>query len=286
MADYVYISVRESIFMITLFIFSILCISILGLFAIGTTLHAIRAIKTQNAFIKQPHARRWRHKPLLTVVATDIMQSMEQIRRLRRSYRKLTVNSQADTGTGFLLWLPANTTLAPDDLKYSVRQLNDHPNLRYTPLSPIITAPQNISDFFHAYLVIITFPLAEARSGLRIDLANSFTPFIVNQSVSLRTYRTYIYTTCRWLFGSLALVIFLLSFYLALVMGQPELLTAYLASFCFWCVWAIGRYPHLAITAKLRLIVLLPASLGYFLYRLMTAPVRFLTRRALPIGVS
>jgi hypothetical protein len=238
----------------------------------GIALHSIRAIRMQHAFAKHPHARRWRSKPLITVTTED-GEPTRHIVALRPQYRKL-VSNRENTDTDFLLWLPARTVLNPHDLPSSVRQFSYDPTLYSTPLLPVISTPQSLSEFLHAYSLIIGAPLAQARAGLFVDPVRSF-PYIVNQSVSAPPYRTQLYAIYGWLFGVIALLVFLFAFHMAIVMNRPELLLAYLCGFSLWCAWAIGRYPYLALHTKILFILLFPTSLGYFLYRLFVAPVRF-----------
>ncbi len=243
---------------------------------VGITLHDVRLIKLDKEFRRHPHARRWRKRPMVSIVI-DRKPSSACLASIRRSnYRKVEIVSNGSEVHGeLLLSIASNTMIAQTALSQAARQFNANPSMPSFEIIPILESPQTIREFFRVYHTIALAPFVAARAGLGIALPNSSWPLMTNLHTTPMSRRTRLYLVLRWLAAVANLYTLVYAGYIAIILYQPEFLLMYLAAFGLWLLWAVSRYHQLRFRDKLIYLLLAPASLIYFVVRSFVTPLRF-----------
>lgn len=254
------------------------CIGMMTLLAtvIGITLSDIRSLRLNSDFRRHPHARRFRQRPLVSVVI-DGEPTDDSLKSIRRSnYRKheIITNEKVINGQ-LLLTITPDTILERTAISRAVRQFNNDSSMHMIEIMPVLQSPQTVRQFFHFYHKIASAPFITARAGLAVTLPRSSWPVLANLEMTAVTRRTRIYLIMRWLAGIANLYTLVYVGYIAVVLYQPEFFLMYLGTFGAWMLWAMSRYQQLRFRDKLFYLVLAPASLIYFALRSLFTPLRF-----------
>lgn len=239
-------------------------LSIIIFFAvfISIALHDFRIIRVERTYQRHPYARKWLQRPMMTVTGTT------DIAYLRREYRHLKATSSTDQTV--TLHIPHQLHLQRHSLKHAMRFHAEY-HTKSIPLLPVITIPSTLHQLFRSTYLLLVAPFALMRAGLGIVQPHSDFPYITRRSN--HSWHS-IFAVIVWTISLMNMAGFCYAVYLALSLQQSELLVCYLAAFWLWSVWAIGRYPSLRFRQRLFFVGLLPATVIYFLWRLVAAPVR------------
>ncbi len=254
---------------------------------VGITIYDIHAIRLDKQFRRHPHARRWRNRPLVSVVI-DGEPSVASLASIRRNnYRKVEIVADGQPVNGQLvLSLAPDAVIERTTISQAVRQFNNQASKSQVETIPVLQPPQTLRQFFHNYYLIASAPFIAVRTGLGIKQPYSPWPVIVRLQSAGMTRQTRLYIAFRWLTHIANLAVLLYVGYVAVVLYQPEFLLMYLAGFGLWMVWAISSYRYLSFGQKITYLLLAPASLIYFAFRCLTAPfrlkqyLRFITTRS------
>ena len=106
----------------------------------GVMMHDFYIIRVERAYRRHPHARKWRQRPVVTVVGADDTSA------LRRTYRKLRL-SPAAAADGLTLHLPHAAMLPPRSLPQATHFFALYPK-KSLALLPVITTPTTTGSFF------------------------------------------------------------------------------------------------------------------------------------------
>jgi hypothetical protein len=276
-ANDVYFFIREG----TVMLAGVIIISLIGAVAllatiIGITLHDVRLIKLDKEFHRHPYARRWRKRPIVSIVINKEPSSACMASIRKNNYRKLEIVSNGNEVHGeLLLSISSDTVITQTAISQAVRQFNANPSMRSFEIIPVLESPQTIREFFRVYHRIALAPFVAARAGLGVTLPSSSWPLMTNLRTTPMSQRTRLYLVLRWLAAVANLYTLVYAGYIAVVLYQPEFLLMYLAAFGFWLLWAISRYQQLRFRDKLIYLLLAPASLIYFVVRSLVTPLRF-----------
>lgn len=247
----------------------------------GMTVHDVRSIKTRREIKRRPYARKWRGRPTVSVLI-DGEPADECLKSIRKSnYRKLKIATDGSDATGeFILKVPSQAVLPRGAVKEAVLHSNGSPTLQSIELLPAIQRmPMTTRELFGHYYVMLYAPLASMHTGLNLTRIDSPYPLLVRRSASPRSRPL---TALLLMFHVLNLMVFIYATYIVVSSLQPELLLIYLVGFTLWGVWSITRYPYASSNLKIIFLLLFPVSFIYFIYRLITAPLRFINLRPLP----
>jgi hypothetical protein len=242
---------------------------------VGITIHDIHAIRLDQQFSRHPHARRWRKRPLVSIVINGEPSTACAVSIRRSNYRKVEIIAAGRSIKGALIFsLAPDTVLDHSAISQAVKQFNNSLSKSQVEMTPVLRSPQTLRQFFHNYYVIASAPFIAVRAGLGIRQPYSSWPMIVRLQLADTTRWTHLYIAFRWLTHVANLTVLLYVSYIAVVLYQPEFLLMYLAGFVLWMIWAIVRYRHLSFVQKITYLLLAPASLIYFAVRCLTAPFR------------
>lgn len=244
---------------------------------IGITLDDIKSIRRQRDMTRHPNARRWRHRPVVTILANDGGASV--LVAVRREYRKVAIRNESHGAEGLVLTLPATTTLPPSSFRSTVQRFNAEPSLRTVDIMPAFDRiPSSVFALMMMHHAMLAAPLAAARSGYGVPSRPGLLIRMINTDAPAVSPRITAHTIFSILAHTIHLIGFAVALYAACVLLRPELLVIYLGGFIMWAILAIGRYPSASFSTKLFAVALLPVSGVYFAYRLTSAPFRSLRR--------
>ncbi len=247
----------------------IIAIAVTTLLIIATCLFVadIRSIQTEKQYRLHPYARRWRRRPTISLVGTD---SGAQLKDMRRHYKHMY-----DDCDGELQLLHTNGILDPSKILPAVRRLDTAP-IDSVVLYPHMTKPQTLRDFMRTYIYILSSPLAETRAEIGARPTGYHTVLV--RSNAARRPIAILYELIAFI-GSLAAIWGAAwSVFLAVTTPNTSLLLIVIALLAGWTLWSIGRYPCLSFAHKVWYAALLPAALGYIIYRSISMPFRSLFR--------
>jgi hypothetical protein len=258
--------------MILIFILiMILFIAITCAVLIGVSVHDIRAIHRERAIKIHPHAKKWRERPLVSIIidGTPTEACLASIKN--NKYRKkeiITHSSQIPKGD-FIIKIHSTVILMPTAILNAVHELNSRQSLQYVELSQHLNNLTNLRQLLNNYQLFAREVFQKSRSGLTISLGN--TPQVV---MSRRSHTQLSLKNKVWnsLYGTIAILTkiilpFLLMYalYLAFALQQSDALLSVLAIFSVFMTLAIWGHGQLLFVRKLQYFSLLPVSLGFFI---------------------
>ncbi len=260
---------------VMIIIFGIVSMFVLITLITGMALHDIRSVRTVRAAKLHPYAKKWRNRPTIWVPRNGISsdQNLHDIRK--NGYRKIKfISGEEKSGHGLILRVPPHSALPHGSLKEAVMQLNSSADLPSVELLVMISQPaSSVGELFSHYRVMLSAPIAAMRNGFGIGTTSSPFPTLCSSSHS---HESVVVSTAKRAFHVVNLILFSYAIYTALMMARPELLLLYLGAFSLWAAWSVIRYPYAPLRLKAIYLLLFPASIAYFVYRLVTAPLRSL----------
>jgi hypothetical protein len=255
----------------------LLCSAIASLIAVGViagiSINDIRSIKLAKQLRLHPYSRKFRNRPLVSII-TDKEPTEECLISIRRSnYKKIEIITDIVLAKGsYILSMSGDTVLERTAISQAVMKLNANPQTALIELVPTIKSPQTLHSFFTFYHQIVTAPFIHVRAGL--DSYSTYTPrpIIIRPTGTLPMWRAYTYMSLRLLgkFANLSTLAYCV--YIAVALLQPEFLLGYLLAFSLWTVWSLFSSRQLSLSQKITYSLLFPASLGYFVYRCAISP--------------
>lgn len=259
--------------MITLAI-ATLFIGVLTL-ALGITLSDFKHIRTEQAYRRAPHARRWRKRPAIFLDPSDT----QSLANLRKSYRNISSNKASD----WRVHIPQHLSINPRELQHAVRQLQNDPLQRYVPLSARIGSFSNLRQLLSTYRTVLSAQSATVRHGLHVMPVDNH-PYLEIHSVPTHPLSTLAYELASILMVFTVNIVFIAAFSLALLVQQADLLIGFVSAFLLFAIWSIGRVRYLSFWRKLVLVALLPTAFVYLYCLLVSMPARTATRLGRPLG--
>lgn len=253
----------------------------MALLVVGMTRKDIRQSRMEHEVKIHPHAKKWRKRPMVHVLI-DSGSDYTWLRHTRKTdYRKVTaISEKIEVKDGLLLKLPAHSSLPHGSLKQAIMQFNSHPSLGSIELLPTIARPAlSTGELFDHYYILLSAPLADMRNGLGLRVASSPFPTLINHASNQKSF---IPRIAVQIFHVVNLTLFTHAIYSAVIVTRPELLLLYSGLFGLWALWSIMRYPAMSLRLKILYVLLLPTSLVYFVYRLITTPLRSMGIQARP----
>lgn len=236
------------------------CIGILWLLfvIIGITAHDVRLIRQDREYRRHTQARRWRKRPLVSIVYDDVptQKSLSSIHSNQYSNLQIINSSHVVIGE-IIVHLSADTVINRTAIRSAVRQYNYYPSQKNIELVPVLEQPKTLRQFFRTYQLIAVSPFIAVRSGLMISAIQSHT-----------------YVSLRWIIQVANLLTLVYISYIAAALYQPEYLLLYLVGFSLWILFALFTYPGLSTSEKITYLLLAPATVGYFLVNSIVAPLR------------
>lgn len=262
-----------------------LCLGVVGMWFFlviaAISLYDIRTIRREKMMRRHPHARRWRSRPFIAAQYYG-KPSDESLRSLHAgSYRHMAIDYQLHDLT---LHLPGSTVLPKTALHDANSQLLYRPSLRFIEIIPLQRFPETTRQFFAAYHSFAIMPFIKLRSVLNIRPLTREWPIIIRQP-SDRKGRDYAYTAASWILALCNIMLLSYTAYIAVFASQLLYLALYAGMFGLWLSWSIMNHPWLSATQKIGYLLLAPASLGFFVWRVLVAPLRplrLVRRRAYP----
>ena len=240
---------------------------------IGVTIHDIRVVAFMREQRQHPHARRWRTRPLVSVIYAD-EPSDDQLSTIAKSnHKKHEIVKVGKKARGqMLLTLPNNDVLANDSLRNAVRKIQYYVSHRRVEIVPVFRSPQTITELFSLYKRLALLPFVSFREAMNITTAPSLWPVLSDKNTYVPTWRDTTYATTKWIVSVTNLAVLCYICFFAFMTAQPDLLLLYVAGFGLWMLWSIASYPYFSFTQKLTLFALSPISLWYFGYLALRAP--------------
>lgn len=240
---------------------------------VGMTLGDIKAIRIEARLRQHPYSRRFRQRPLLSIVLNDNA-SDECIEAVKRSsYRKVEIVFYGEEPRGdLMLYLKRDTILEPDAITHAIRQFNNDHKLNAIELLPAFSKPQTVRQLFDLYRHVSLAPFISVRAVFHAVPLWSQWPIMIRKGTRPNTMRLYISRIFRWFALSMNALTLLYVGYIAVVLYEPLFLMMYLSGFCAWMILAIGTYPTFSRMQKVQYVLLAPVAFGYFLYLALKAP--------------
>lgn len=249
---------------------------------IGITMNDIRTVRLQHALRQHPYARKWRQRPTVSVVHPETLTDSSKAAVKHSSYRKINMDD-TNLSSELLLRIPRSAVIEQTAIMNAVQRFNDRPSKQTVELLPLLdTFPKTTITLFTSHHAMLSAPFAAMRAGYDISPVLSTFPRLDRHQAIGFSATTIVYDISRRLLHGVHLTFLTYIAYLALAASQPALLVMYISSFLLWAIWSIGSYPHLSFMQKIGYFALLPVSGIYFVYRLATAPFRFMPRHARP----
>jgi hypothetical protein len=237
------------------------------------TIADLRQIKLEKAFQRHPNSRKWRIKPLVSVIYNrqPTIESEASIRN--GTYRNLTIMKSSGSRIRGLHILRINYSDILE--KTALRDANVHlqynESTRFVQIIPRLEFPQTMMQFFVAYHRIALAPFIRVRATFGIRPNDSFWPVLERKNLQPNQFEKY-YAGAKWVVNATNLALFLYVANIAVILDQPDYLMAYMTAFGMWLAWSITNYPRLVLRQKLAYLLLAPAAFVYFLWRIMAAP--------------
>lgn len=258
-------------------VFLVVGLTILGGWAmfvvIAITIHDIRSINLEKALRRHPHARRWRRRPMITI-NYDAIPSATSTQSLQQGgYRNIRI--EEDGQAELSLQMGADDILHRLALRDANSYLQYRPTARFVEIMPQLAFPQTTRQFFAAYRTLALAPFVKVHAVMNTNTLARHWPVLLREH-TLPTWRERFYTLAAWMIAVTHLLLFLYIGYVSTVAGQVHYLLVYLAVFGLWLLWSITSYPRLSVRQRLAYMLLAPASLGYFLWRIFAAPFALL----------
>lgn len=261
--------------MIILILFGVIFLGAFIAVIAGLTLHDVREIRQDNEYRQHPYARKWRKRPLVSIVIDGhpTQACLQSIRSWH--YRNVQIVSSGSPVDGdLILSMSPDTTIDKPTFLRAVRILNADASISKVELTPIIKYEETVRGLLSSYRLVATAPFTAARMGLGVSLPQSSLPVLARVQTAPLSIRSKLYLLLRWVvqIANISAVVF--AIYLALAIHQPDILLLYMATFSFWLLWSIARYKQMTLGQKIGLLGLAPVSLGSFLYYCVSAPLR------------
>jgi hypothetical protein len=256
--------------------FGIILLAAFITFVVGMTLRDIHKVKLAREYRKHPHARRWRERPLVSIVI-DGDPTEECLRRIRHSdYNKIQIvtNGQAIDGD-YILTLAPDAILERTAISRAMREFSSDHSLGSIELPVAVRPPKTTRQLFSVYRLIAAAPFTATRAGLRVALPSTSTPTLIRMETYEFSVRSHLYTAGRWIVQVVVLLTLLYVVYVATTFYRPEFLLMYLATFGLWMLWSIASYRHFSFRQKLMYFALSPVSIIAFFYWCISAPLHF-----------
>ncbi len=243
---------------------------------VTTTFHDIRLIHLDKQLRRHPHARRWRQKPVVSIVYESELSEASRLSILQSSYRKRKIIQDPSLAPdGLVLFMRGSDVLQRTAIRDAVVQFQYRQSTGFVEIIPRVTFPRTVRQFFAVYHDLALAPFIKLRSALGVAPTMSRWPIAV-RTESVKRFRGIIYGTVRWVVQLTNLAVLLYVGYIGFALQQPDYLLAYGMAFGLWMVWAIGGHQQLSFRQKLAYFALLPASLGFFVWRCLVAPFSLL----------
>lgn len=240
---------------------------VFGALLIGISLYDIREIRHARAYRLHPHARRYRQRPLVSVVirgepTEQCLQSLQHT-----SYRKLQViasPSQKINGD-LILTLPRAAILPKHAIRQAVIELSSRPNLSSLEVPVKIMSPTTLGELFGAYRDTMRSLFRKSRAGLGISPPSTAARLLTRTTSQETSAWQKVYTVSAAVAPLPALASGGLALYMLLVPGQAQpfmTLLAYLGLFMLLAIW---WHDQLSFMQKVTYTILMPISIWYFL---------------------
>ncbi len=244
-------------------------VTVFTLIIIGTMRHDIRSIRVAAAFRRHPYARKWRNRPIVTIIGGTLTQ--------KHTYRKIRIGDpspELPPSNEVAAFIPQHVTISKLAISNAITVFNGSVSTTAVECYPIVQPARTIKDLFAMYYIFATSPFVAVRSGLGVITPDTGRPVISKHGPLMIGYADAVYLFFSWITKWINLFVFLSSLYLALILGHSGLFIIYLSGFSLWLSWAIVTYPDLPIKHKVGYLLLLPVSFVHFLYLILLAPLR------------
>lgn len=210
---------------------------------IAITVADLRIIALEKALRRHPHARKWRG-----------------VTRLRKQ-----------------LVLHGDEKSVPRmAVRLALARFQENPSTRFVEVLPRIAFPQTTRQFFAAYRMLALAPFVRLRAGTNIQPTNHLWPTFAQPNI-LKSQRNLHYAFAAWFLYAVNLTVICYVGFVAML-GESSYLLTYIIIFTLWLAWSVCGYPAISARQKTAYLLLLPASLGYFLGRALVAPFSPLQR--------
>lgn len=267
--------------MTTIFIaIGILTIIIASMTIVGVTLHEIHEIQREKSLTNHPYAKKWRTRPLVSIIIEDTPTNACLVSIKNNNYRKKEIiTSSTHTPKGeFIIYIHSATILTPTAILDAVHELNSQKNLQYIELANILPTPHSLGQLFANYRLLTQDVFRKSRNGLGINLHSTPANHMVRRE---QIHTSFAQKTRNILYELIALIAkvtltialtYLL--YIGFMAKQPDALLVALAMFGSFMICAIWGYRQLLFIQKFYYLALLPVSLGFFIIASWITAVR------------
>lgn len=238
---------------------------------IGMGKNDLEAVRASQIMKKYPNARAMRNRPWVHIVVIGTLTDACRKSIKANRYKKSVISQYDDVPHGALIYyLDGSSKLEPNATLAAVQQLARTSKRETVAITPIASFEQSIIGVFHLYTQLARMPFTEAHAGLGRATINT---------LSRNTYRSHNHPIEVAILATQLLNFFLFMYacYAAALLNQPEIILVYAGALSFWLTWCIVRYQYFSPIHKVGLLVLMPASLGYFIYLTFAAPIHFMS---------
>lgn len=248
---------------------------------LGATFHDIRSIRLQRDKTRHPHARRWRHRPLIHITSPQQI----DIAGMKRQYRNIVASTpNSPSKDNYTLLMKMTQTLPSAEILHAVQQLQAQSYLSSIVLIPTLPSPSSLLQLLTHFRLIYATPLASARSGLGINTYSPL-PTLVRPAHTITLYLQIwriLYELTAYMCKLASLLVIGYAVLTAHMLAQPLLALVVLCCFLSYSTYAIWQYRLLSRRQKIIYIALSPVSIGYLLIisiwaTCVTHPVRLVT---------
>jgi hypothetical protein len=257
---------------------------------VGVSINDIAMIIKEKEYRRHPHAKRWRNRPLVSVIIpSDITdQTIKSI--TQNGYRKIElIHNDAHSPKGQLvLKISRDMILKKGVIRAAVHQFNGRPRLQRIELETTLSRPNTVRGFFAIYLQVIRSMFLKSRAGLGVYPKQSVYPTIIRSDIPPH-WTTRLYQACSIASAFIAPAGFAYVYYIGFVLHQPDILMVALAVGSAFMVFVLWWNDQLSFKQKLTYMLLLPATIGFFIIAAFWRPLKMLanvTKAKVPIRIG
>jgi hypothetical protein len=247
------------------------CAIVITATLIGVTLLDVILIRQKQLYAKHPHARRWRHRPFISLIGTA---------KQHLGYRKIEYIEADQQPKGELVaYTVSSIYLNKEILNQLIWEFNARPNLAQITLSPRISDPKTFIQLIKNYFYIATDVFRRSRAGLGIYQTKPTQPVIQRVDTLQTQWQTYWHGLYQFVAAMNAILIPIAVtyiVYIALSTKQPDMLTIVLCSFGIFMAASIWGHEAMTFKQKVFYSLLLPVTPIIFYFASLTRLLKVL----------
>jgi hypothetical protein len=241
------------------FVTMILCAVIVTATLVGITLNDIILIRQQHQYKKHPYAKRWRHRPLISITGS----SWQHV-----AYRKIEYIKIGQEPKGELVIHATNSThLDKETISQVIWQFNAQPKLTQVTLASHLLPPATFTQLAKNYIHIASDIFRRSRAGIGIHSTANMQTITRRTSISpspLQLYWNGLYQFMAAVSAVLIPVTITYVIYIAFATRQPDMLAVVLGSFAIFMTASIWVHETATLKQKIFYSLLLPVTPGIF----------------------